>query len=383
MALGSIFRRVGRFWGDSVKDAKLLEDAVADGFDRVNPHLFGPWNDVGPLRSNYTAKPWDFVRVDQTGGAVKVGIPAPSVSRAWIAVKSVSDTSNAIAVNSIFPGVTIDGGTSKTVSARGGLLLKPVSSTQWESIGTSASAAAGGTSALTNFDDRNNPVVLYNFDQGATTSLVNLGTAGSAANLSVELGTETYGDLFPGKGGFYFNGSTRLLAGASSSLVITGDITVLLMLQRDRDAPAGAFVFALAGATESEADNALASLIAIVAETPPRRMRWISENGAGINSEVDTVATFSFPPVHNISWIGLSKSGTTVSFYYNGRFVSSGSITAVTGGTNARLRVGGNVGLNTSQSLMYGFKLLDQAYDAPEMAAEYNYTMGGAFGEAV
>jgi hypothetical protein len=32
---------------------------------------------------------------------------------------------------------------------------------------------------------------------------------------------------------------------------------------------------------------------------------------------------------------------------------------------------------------MYGFKLLDQAYDAPEMAAEYNYTMGGAFGEAV
>jgi hypothetical protein len=383
MALGSIFRRVGRFWGDSVKDAKLLEDAVADGFDRVNPHLFGPWNDVGPLRSNYTAKPWDFVRVDQTGGAVKVGIPAPSVSRAWIAVKSVSDTSNAIAVNSIFPGVTIDGGTSKTVSARGGLLLKPVSSTQWESIGTSASAAAGGTSALTNFDDRNNPVVLYNFDQGATTSLVNLGTAGSAANLSVELGTETYGDLFPGQGGLYFNGSTRLLAGASSSLVITGDITVLLMLQRDRDAPAGAFVFALAGATESEADNALASLIAIVAETPPRRMRWISENGAGINSEVDTVATFSFPPVHNISWIGLSKSGTTVSFYYNGRFVSSGSITAVTGGTNARLRVGGNVGVNTSQSLMYGFKLLDQAYDAPEMAAEYNYTMGGAFGEAV
>jgi hypothetical protein len=383
MALGSIFRRVGRFWGDSVKDAKLLEDAVADGFDRVNPHLFGPWNDVGPLRSNYTAKPWDFVRVDQTGGAVKVGIPAPSVSRAWIAVKSVSDTSNAIAVNSIFPGVTIDGGTSKTVSARGGLLLKPVSSTQWESIGTSASAAAGGTSALTNFDDRNNPVVLYNFDQGATTSLVNLGTAGSAANLSVELGTETYGDLFPGKGGFYFNGSARLLAGASSSLVITGDSSVLLMLQRDRDAPAGAFVFALAGATESEADNALASLIAIVAETPPRRMRWISENGAGINSEVDTVATFSFPPVHNISWIGLSKSGTTVSFYYNGRFVSSGSITAVTGGTNARLRVGGNVGVNTSQSLMYGFKLLDQAYDAPEMAAEYNYTMGGAFGEAV
>lgn len=235
-------------------------------------------------------------------------------------------------------------------------------------------------SSIVNFDDRNDPIFLYNFDLGFT----NMGSAGSAGDLIPEAGAVYFTHISPGRQGVYITPGNNLIASAfNSTLAHNGDITLFIMVQLDQYSVDVSFYISHGGTTELEATNVLYSITMSESFTPPRPFGWLSESGAGVNSTVDSAANFVIPPIHNMMWIGVVRSGTTVSVWINGIKNNTGSITAPTGGLDAgnRLRIGGHPPFTTSSHVMFGAKGVARAYTDDEMRSEYNYTLGGVFGQ--
>jgi hypothetical protein len=234
---------------------------------------------------------------------------------------------------------------------------------------------------LTNFDTRNDPFFLYNFDLGLT----NLGNAGAVGNLAGVAGTPFFADIEPGTQGVYVpTGAGSCLGSAGiGGLFYNGDTTLLLMAQLDQygvDQKFGIFFGGTASGVSTE--NMLYGMVLSPIFAGPRPWGWMSESGGGVDSIVSSAAGFGLPNIHNLMQLGVVRSGLNVSVWINGRKSSTGTILAPTGGTNAanRLFIGGGRAVTSVGGIYYGAKGVKRAYSDEEMEAEYNYTMGPVFG---
>lgn len=238
-----------------------------------------------------------------------------------------------------------------------------------------------GTANLKRFTTLNNPVGLWNFDSSL------LDSSGNGNTLSVDTGTLVYQDFVPGQSCVSFNGSTRLkvASGFVSGLALTGDMTVMFIWLLDNDPTAtNNYFYSHANSGETLADNYLYSLTCTQSggSTPPRNLTWLSEHGAGVDDSFATVAPLSYPSVHSINFFATTRTSNVIQHYCNGKVFGSPSsaLTAPAGGTSGRLYIGGDPSSTFSHGLCYGLKICNSALSAAQIKAEYNATMGPAFG---
>lgn len=238
-----------------------------------------------------------------------------------------------------------------------------------------------GLASLRNFDDRNEPFFLYNFDIG----LQNFGTAGSSGDMVQSGGNPVlFCDVSPGKQGLFLPTGARLTSVARTNLGLNSNITLMQMFQLDAYSSSITATLGFDGTIAgTESNNMLYGIMIAPNGSGPRNYGWRSQHGAGLIDTVLQPATFGMPNIHNLLWLGVVRSGTSVSVWANGQKTNTGTIIAPTGGNAAgcRLWIGGTLQTATNAAIHYGAKGVARAYSDAEMAAEYNYTMGVVYGE--
>ena len=253
----------------------------------------------------------------------------------------------------------------------------PSTNDVWSWNGTIWTPRAVGAGAIQPFVPDANTVGLWRLD-GSLSNLVD-----PSNPLIVDVGTEVYADIVPGKRAFYFSGGTRLKVNAFvSALARTGDVTCAMMIQLDAD-PTSSTIFCGHGASgETQAANILYSMQCLNS-TPPRSMNFLSEHDNGVNDSFTTSAPASLPPIHNIGLLGFSRISDIIQFYYCGKPLGSASsaLNTPNGGGNGRFYVGASDGTTVcTRMLCWGVMVEDIGWTDSEWLACYNQTLGPAFG---
>jgi hypothetical protein len=198
-------------------------------------------------------------------------------------------------------------------------------------------------------------------------------SSGHGRTLTIESGTELTAFTHPSVGGFRLNGSTTLYYNVhDSALAITGDVTYEEICLLSSETNSAAF-FNYVASGETEDTNQLYGM-RFTSSAPA--VEWVSEHGAGLD-DTATLATSHQTP-HQLCHWAVTRTSNVVQLYLNGRARGAPQTIAntPTGGTSAaaRFRIGPAARTLTSA------KLIGKSLSAAEIAAEYNRTMGPAFG---
>lgn len=236
------------------------------------------------------------------------------------------------------------------------------------SANTNGLSTIGGPGIPARFDLTHSPLALYHF-AGDTDDY-----SGNGHHLTV--GTPRYLPLFPNVIGLEsINEVSR--PSSDESLRITGDITIQAMVR----------LFTSPGTTNTtlvsfytSGNEQVNNVQYQLGWSDSGRLRWRQEFGAsGTPAEHLTTASpsLNLPPLRDIYYIAATRIGQVVQFYINGLPFGSASsaLTAPDGGTSAVLRVG----VGGSWACM-GLKISDGGLSDAQIKAEYNRTMGVAFG---
>lgn len=216
------------------------------------------------------------------------------------------------------------------------------------------------------------PVGLWQFNETLND------TSGNAFNMTVSSGTERYTDIYPGVRGIGLN-TTRLIYNTfTSTLAITGDITLecLLYLRAYPITGFEAGIVTHAAAGETSGDNVL---YAMQLDGASGALSWLSESGSGTNAPF----TRDMGPGLGLSHIAATRISNVVQLYVNGRAqgAASSALTAPTGGGNGRLVVGyPDVGFFAPEGVMSSLKICNVGLSAAQIASEYNATLGPLYG---
>ena len=220
------------------------------------------------------------------------------------------------------------------------------------------------------------PLALYQL--GATNGLADF--SGHGRTLTVQAGTARYTYIHPSLQAFRFDGATSLYYNvADTALQLTGDMSALFLFLLETAADNDVF-FSHTQTGETEATNQLYALKFSTAPT----IQWLTESGAGVNATAD-LTNFGMH-VGQLCHVAVTRASGVVTLYLNGKTwgTASSALTTPTGGGDGRLRIGADDGLggggNFIAGAMTSFKLIGSALTAGQVAAEYNRTMGPAFG---
>jgi hypothetical protein len=227
-------------------------------------------------------------------------------------------------------------------------------------------------------DTTHSPLGLWQFNHGSYAD-----SSGNGRTLSVSKGAPTWSQLFPGVECLFFNGDPviglRLIYNVDDAVLeaLNGAITIeALGAFRVYVGATAQRMITFEGSGETEVENFLFS----VAFNTAYETEWLHEHGAGIN---DTYAVPYQPQDLQPCHFAVTKTaGQVVQFYLNGLPLGppSAALTAPTGGTgNNRLYVGG-ASTGSWSGYLASLKLIGSALTAAEIKAEYNRTMGPAFG---
>lgn len=227
-----------------------------------------------------------------------------------------------------------------------------------------ARTQGGAGLSIAKFPSDLNPFAVYNFESDI------LDTSGNSRDLSAA--ASTFIDIYPG-----FIGRLTLAANPATrndqNFNITGDITILAMVQAN--SVTGANVFAFRGTGNTQALNYIYSFGAYDT-TLVRNLQYFHE--FNVNQPVTfNGANSGLPYIHNLVQIGMTRISNVVQFWINGRKngAASTTLTAPNGGTSAVV-VSGEVGDMTIGAI----KFWDRGCSDAEIVQQYNVTMGGAFG---
>lgn len=245
----------------------------------------------------------------------------------------------------------------------------------------------GGLSNLQYFDTTHAPVGLWNFDNTLAD------TSGNGNNLVLAAGNPGFSDVVPGKKGlFVWVGSRYATPAAVPLLQLTGDYTMEVILQQDGNPITNNAVIATyRGITSGlEADNILYQfrVDATGAFTTTRNVASVTQSGAAVAATYTSAGTSdSLGCIHNIVFLAIRRQSNVMQFFLNGLPFGnpSGVLATPTGGNgvNTRFVVGANgpsaVAVEVAV-LIFGLKLINRALTDEEVKAEYNRTMGPAFG---
>jgi Concanavalin A-like lectin/glucanases superfamily len=173
-------------------------------------------------------------------------------------------------------------------------------------------------------DSRRSPAALIQLDGSLATS----GSAGISLSVT---GVTQYATC-RGYRGFWFDGATSIVAGASAGVRISGALTLQMIVQRN-GLGSGSLVSCGVPSSNASADNML--YIAFVGTDG--RLGFLSESGAGVSTQTNFGGVTDNQLYHltfSRSAIGLVKT------FVNGIKVGESTLTLPTGGTNGVLRLG-------------------------------------------
>lgn len=214
------------------------------------------------------------------------------------------------------------------------------------------------------------PVGLWQFNETLND------TSGNGFNLTVEVGTERYTDIYPGVRGVQLIGNKLIYNTFTSTLAITGDVTLEAVLYLATYASANTVLITSHGdAGETQAAN----YMYFYALNTDSSLSMISENGAGTNA----THTITDGPGLGLCHMAVTRASNVIQFYLNGRAYGSPSSTLTTpdGGTTGRFRVGGpDANIFGPEGAMASLKVCNIALSAAQVAAEYNLTVGPVLG---
>jgi hypothetical protein len=229
---------------------------------------------------------------------------------------------------------------------------------------------------LAYFDNSLSPIARYAFDN----TIVDF--SGNGFDLSVLAGTIGYAPIFPGRVGLITSSATSLGRSVSDALLArTGDISFMIVLQADANftaQPLGCY----AATGETQATNTLWLGQVSLTANPPRRMSWLSESGAGVDSSATSSGSTSVGLIHNLLFLGWRRLNNVIRFYMNGKPVGadSAALTTPDGGSSSRLFIGCSPGTGCVDGIMFTAQIVDRACSDAEFLAAYNQSMGPAFG---
>lgn len=237
---------------------------------------------------------------------------------------------------------------------------------------TGATGSAGSVVAIpTKFDTTHSPVALYHFDNDS------LDYSGNGFDLSS--GTSTYVRLEPsGSRMALANGASPARPSTDATLSITGDVTLQVIVKMVAfPATTNTAFISFTASGESLATNTLYQL----GFNGSNQLRWLHEFGAGATDQqfLSTGTTEDPPGLFRYTYYAAVRSSNVVTFYLDGLPYgsSSGTLTAASGGTSAVLTINPALG---STFFCLGAKVVNSALSAANIKAEYNRTMGAAFG---
>lgn len=221
-------------------------------------------------------------------------------------------------------------------------------------------------------DARFGPVALWQLNDVLTDSV------GGGGTLTLEAGTSVFCDLLPGLRGFYFDGSSALIRNASqTALQITGDLTIEFISARPV-VETDKTCISHDGLTESSTDNYLYDIYL----DSSFQLQYFAEQGSGTNITFGSTG-FVIPPAQVVHY-GMVRQANQVTFYVNGRQFgpTSSGLLAPTGGTNGKLRIGGDSAVSPVRMTgpMSSVKILNRSLTASQVAEDYNVTLGGVYG---
>lgn len=229
--------------------------------------------------------------------------------------------------------------------------------------------------AYVNYHDTTySPVGLWNLNGTLNDS------SGNGFNLTVEAGTERYSDIFPGVRGFNFDGSTRLVYNTTgTSLQITGSMTIeFLVVTRAR--ASSTFVSYTTPSASTSSDNTLYS-VGMDSTVNGGSLFWRSHHGTLV---ADSYTINNNPGPLVLNHFAVTRTSNVIQFYLNGTVLGSASsaLTAATGGTNSKLRIGSAVTSfqPVQASILASVKVLASALTADQIRGEYNNTLGNFYG---
>jgi hypothetical protein len=173
------------------------------------------------------------------------------------------------------------------------------------------------------------------------------------------------------------DGASHLYVNAAeSSLVITGDLTIELIVIPMAIGSDMCLIDHSADG-ETEADNTAYRLYL----TSGYALGYGAESGAGsdISYNINDGIGMGVP-----THIALVRSSNNISFYTNGEQLGATStgLGAPTGGTSGRFYIGDNAaGTAKFTGAISSVKIINSALSAAEIKAEYNKTLGPTYGE--
>lgn len=198
-------------------------------------------------------------------------------------------------------------------------------------------------------------------------------TSGNSRNLTIEAGTERYGEVFPGLLGFAFDGATNLIHNVNvAALQITGDITVEWLMLAVPSASTQACISIGNSSSETQSDNLLYNL-----HNNNWRLAFTAENGSGAG--IDYILTSQGPLMNAPAHYAATRTSNVIQWYVNGQPMGAASGTMATpdGGSNGKLRIGSVDALASPfTGFMASIKIISSALSAAQVLAEYNRTVG-------
>lgn len=222
-------------------------------------------------------------------------------------------------------------------------------------------------------DTTHSPLGLWQFD---TFSTAGEDTSGNGLDLTVEAGTKRTIHVFPGVEGIYLDGSTSWYESTgASSLELTGDMTfeaLCIVQTASNNDP----FFTHQASGETEATN---QLYGLKYDTAPAVL-WLQESGAGVNATHAVGNAMMMPG--QLCHMAVTRTSGVVQAYLNGRRWGSASsaLTTPTGGGSGNFRLGSDATPEYFHGAFASVKLIGSALSAAQVRAEYNRTMGPAFG---
>lgn len=272
-----------------------------------------------------------------------------------------------ITVNGDGEGATGATGPTGATGAPGG--VGPTGATgSTGATGPAGESGSGGAGLIAKFDTTHNPAGLWNFNETLDDS------SGNGFTLT---GSPVYREMWPGLIGLV--GGTPSRPGFDTLLAITGDITIEAICVM-RTAPTNGQIcnFSGSGASETAPNNFLYTISLLTQDV----LQWFHETGAGSDLSFNSTGHVKALPALGVPFEVVGRrAGGVVTWFINGVQLgtSSSALTAPTDGSAGffKLRAG------TNPPEIASLKVVASALTNNQIAAEYNRTLGPAFGPLV
>lgn len=217
-------------------------------------------------------------------------------------------------------------------------------------------------------------IALYQFDETASYLLDRSG-AGRHLVLGGVAPTITALNGLVGRV-FYDDTTGHLLATAvdASLAAAAGAITVEMLLSQQAattDEPESLISISGDPASETEANNFLFDVRVLNESRYSNRLQFFWEYSGGLNESVSTPVSHPVGGIHHMA-ITRSTDGLTCKSYIDSKLLATSVATHVaTGGTSARIKVGGFTNITTPDTIIFAVRITFEEFTAAQVLQSY------------